>query len=93
MHGTPLRETPELAALHQPLAPVVVGLLVKDPGTFQHLAGVHLAVVEAVEQRGAVVIELHHLAHEVGTFVHTNAAAAIGLGHGRMERTEGKEEE
>ena len=65
---------------------MVVGLLEEDPGAVEHLAGVDLAVAEAVGQRGAVVAELHHLTHEVRPLVDAYAVGAGDLEHGGGEK-------
>jgi len=78
--GAPLAVAAVLASTQQVLAPAVVGVLVEDPVAIHHIAGVDVAVVEAVRHAGAVVHELHHVAAEVGLLVDPHPVGAAVLG-------------
>lgn len=59
LHAPPLCVPSVLAPLQQVHTPPVVGMLVEDPGAFEHLAGVDLAAVPAFMEDGHVVCHLH----------------------------------
>lgn len=65
LHAPPLRVPSILAPLQQVLPPPVVGMLIEDPGTFEHLAGVDVAAVPALVDGRHVVSHLHRLALKV----------------------------
>lgn len=67
LHGPPLRVPSVLAPLQQVLAPPEIGMLIEDPSTFKHLAGVDVAAVPALVENRHVVRHLHRLTFKAGS--------------------------
>lgn len=65
LHTTPVRVAPVLASLQQVLPTLVVGMLIEDPGTFKHFAGVDVTAVPALVESRHVVRYLHGLTFKV----------------------------
>lgn len=63
--AAPLTTGPVLSGAHEILASPVVRVLVEDPETLHDIAGVNVAVMEAIVHIGAVVHELHGVSHHV----------------------------
>lgn len=78
-HASPLMKPPVFTGTHQVLAPPVVGVLVEDPVAVLDLAGVDVVEVEAFEQRGAVVGQLHRLASELRALEDRHSVSALVL--------------
>lgn len=68
------------------VAPPVVGLLVHQPVSVHHVAGVEVGHAETVHEVGAVVGQLHHLSAHVEMLVQPHLEAAAML-----QRAEGSE--
>ena len=78
-HGVvaaPVAAGPVLAGAHEVLAAPVVGVLVEDPVALHDVAGEDVVVVVAVVHVGAVLHELHHLAHHLRPVVHPHPVGA-----------------
>lgn len=65
LNTTPVGIALVLAPLQQVLPTLVVGMLIEDPGTFKHFAGVDVAAVPALVEGGHVVRHLHRLTFKV----------------------------
>lgn len=78
-HASPLIKPPVFAGAHQVLASPVMGMLVKDPVTVAHVAGVDVVEMEAFVQGGAVISQLHHLACELWALVDHHFVRALVL--------------
>lgn len=65
LNTTPVGIALVLAPLQQVLPTLVVWMLVEDPGTFKHLAGVDVAAVPALVEGRHVVRHLYRLTFKV----------------------------
>lgn len=63
--AAPLVKPPVLPRLQEVLAPTVVGVLMKDPVTFQDSGREDVAIVEACTQIWAILHHLHGLAFKI----------------------------
>lgn len=61
LHASPLSIAAVFTTLQQVLAPPVVGMLIEEPSTFEHLAGVDITDVPALVEDRHVVCHLHPL--------------------------------
>lgn len=78
-HASPLIEPPVLARANQVLASPVLRVLVEDPVTVHHVAGGDVGGAEALQQGGAVVGQLDHLAPELWPLVDHHPVGALVL--------------
>lgn len=78
-HASPLIKPPVFTWAHQVLASPVMWMLVKDPVTVRHIAGVDVVVMEAFVQGRAVVSQLHHLSSKLWAFVDHHSVGALVL--------------
>lgn len=78
-HASPLIEPPVLAGANQVLATPVVRVLVEDPVTVHHVAGGDVGGAETLQQGGAVVGQLNHLASELWPLVDHHPVGALVL--------------
>lgn len=67
--GTPVAEFAVLARPKEVLAAAVVGVLIQGPVSLKDVAGVDVAVAEALLDRLTVVCELHHVTLEVRALI------------------------
>lgn len=75
--GPPVTELAVLPRPHEVLASTIVGVLIEGPVALHDIAGVDVAATEVILDRLTVIIELHHLALEVGTLIDTDAIWAF----------------
>lgn len=54
-------------------------MLVEDPVTVSHIAGVDIIVVETFIQGGAVICQIHHLASKLWALVEHHSVRALVL--------------
>lgn len=68
LHTAEVRVVPVLTPLQQVLPTLVVGMLIEDPGTFEHFAGVYVAAVPALVEGRHIICHLHRLTFKVWPF-------------------------
>lgn len=78
-HATPVAVPPVLAGSQIKVSAHVVRLLVHEPLTVHHVAGLEIRHVEAVHEVGAIIHELHHSATHVRTFIEPHPEGAAML--------------
>lgn len=69
IHPAPVAIPPVLAGSQIEVPAHVVRLLVREPLTIHHVAGLEIRRVEAIHEVGAIIHELHHSATHVRTFI------------------------
>lgn len=75
----PLVKPPVLTGAHQILTSSVMRMLVEDPVSSHHVAGVDVGGMEVLKQGGDVFRQLHHLAAKLGPFVQHHLVSSFGL--------------
>lgn len=77
--ASPLDEPPVLAGTHEVLASPVMRMLVEDPVSAHHVAGVDVSGAKVFVEGGNVFGQLHHLPPELGTLVQHHFVSDLAL--------------
>ena len=88
LHASPLSVASVLSPFQKPLAPPVVGVLVEDPGSLEHLAGVDFPIVPALMERRHVVCQFNVLALKVRPLPHFHSPGVSHLKEHRQNQTD-----
>lgn len=78
-HSTPIAVSPVLARSQEILSASVIWVLIEQPVSIKHIAGMDVVVVKTVIQRWAVVSKLHHLTAKVRMLVDSHSVRSLML--------------